>query len=68
MVYLDEETITGLVVEIFSSAGDFGKGESGPSEEERKERCPHIVVVVVVVVGVVGCKVVGRGLAGLVID
>ena len=58
MVYLDEETITRLVVEIFSSAGDFGKGECGPGEEERKERCPHIVVVVVVV-GMVGFKVLG---------
>lgn len=53
MEYLDEETIPGLVVEIFSSAGDFGKGECGPSEEERKERCSHVVVVVVVV-GMVG--------------
>jgi len=39
---LDEETITRLVVEIFASAGDFGKGKCGPGEEERKERCPHI--------------------------
>lgn len=57
MAYLDEETITGLVVEIFSSASDFGKGECGPSEEERKERCPHVVVVVGMVEFKVGSEV-----------